>query len=146
MQNDMDDKQTIARILIADSNPLFSEKMKQIIADNFKSILTYEASSENEVLNEISRHAFDLLILDLELSDGNGFTLLKKILLVTPDIPILIMGMFPNEQYEGRVFRAGAHGYVSKVNLSNELITALHQISQGKKYFSSQGTGHSGKN
>jgi PAS domain-containing protein len=40
----------------------------------------------------------------------------------------------------------GAHGYVSKVNLSNELITALHQILQGKKYSSSSATGNSGKN
>jgi len=146
MKGDMRNKDTIARILIADSNSLFREKTKQIITDNFAFTLTSEACSEDDMLNELSEYAFDVLILDTELSDGNGLNVLKKIKIRNPGTPFLIMSMFPVEQYEESVFRAGAHGYVSKVNLSNELITALHQIFQGKKYFSSQGTGHSGKN
>ena len=146
MKGDMRNKDTIARILIADSNSLFREKMKQIITDKFDFTLTSEACSEDDMLNELGRYAFDVLILDTELSDGNGLEVLKKIKIRNPGMPVLIMSMFPVEQYEESVFRAGAHGYVSKVNLSNELITALHQIFQGKKYFSSQGTGNSGKN
>ncbi len=145
MQDDTKNKDTMARILIADSNSLFREKMKQVITDNFDFTLTAEASNENEVLNELDQHSFDVLILDTELSDGNGLDALKKIKIRNPVIPVLIMSMFPVEQYEESVFRAGAHGYMSKVNLSNELITALHQIFQGKKYFSSHGTENSGK-
>jgi DNA-binding NarL/FixJ family response regulator len=141
----MSDKQTIRRILIADSNPLFREKMKQIIADNFVSILTYEASSEKEVLDEISRHAFDLIILDLELSDGNGFILLKKIKVVAPEIPVMVMSMFPVKQYEENVLKEGAYRYVSKVNLSNALIGALQSVFQGNQYFSSRKTEISGE-
>ena len=146
MKDDMRNKDTIARILIADGNGIFREKMKQVISDNFDITLTSEACSEEEVLNELDQYAFDVLILDTELSDSNGLNVLKKIKIRTPGIPVLIMSMFPVEQYEESVIMAGAHGYVSKVNLSNELITALHQIFQGKKYFSSQGTGNSGKN
>ena len=142
MKGDMRNNDTIARILIADSNSLFREKMKQIITDNFDFTLTSEACSEDDMLNELGQYAFDVLILDTELSDGNGLNVLKKIKSRTPGIPVLIMSMFPVEQYEESVFRAGADGYVSKVNLSNELITALHQIFQGKKYFSSQGIGN----
>jgi two-component system, NarL family, invasion response regulator UvrY len=98
------------------------------------------------MLNELGEYVFDVLILDTELSDGNGLNVLKKIKIRNPGIPVLIMSMFPVEQYEESVFRAGAHGYVSKVTLSNELITALHQIFEGKKYFSSQGSGNSEKN
>jgi len=146
MQGDMRSKDTIAKILIADSNSLFREKIKQVIADKFNYTLISEACCENDVLNELGQYAFDVLILDTELSDGNGLDVLKKIKIRNPGIPVLIMSMFPVEQYEESVFRAGAHGYVSKVNLSNELITALHQIFQWKKYFSSQGTGNCGKN
>jgi two-component system, NarL family, invasion response regulator UvrY len=143
MESDKRNKDTMARILIADSNNLFREKMKQIISDNFDSVLTSEACNEHEVLNELSKHAFDLLILDTELSDSNGLNVLKKIKVTTPDIPVLVMSMFPVEKYEESVFRAGAHGYLSKVNLSNELITSLQKIFQGKRYFSSQSTGTS---
>jgi DNA-binding NarL/FixJ family response regulator len=111
--------------------------MKQIITDNFDFTLTSEACSEDDMLNELGQYAFDVLVLDTELSDGNGLDVLKKIKIRNPGMPVLIMSMFPVEQYEESVFRAGAHGYVSKVNLSTELITALHQIFQGKKYFSS---------
>jgi DNA-binding NarL/FixJ family response regulator len=81
----------------------------------------------------------------MELSAGNGLDVLKRIKLGNPDIPVLIMSMFPVEQYKESVFTAGAHGYVSKVNLSNELTTALHQIFRKKKYFSSQVAGNSGE-
>jgi len=140
MKSDRRNKVAMTRILIADGNRLFREKMKQIIADNFDSVLTSEASNGHEVLDELTRHAFDLLILDLELLDGNGFNVLKKIMVITPDIPVLIISMFPVEQYEESVFRAGAYGYVSKVNLANELIVALQKIFRGQKYFSSRST------
>jgi two-component system, NarL family, invasion response regulator UvrY len=142
----MRNKDALGRILIADRNDLFREKMKQIITDNCEFVLTSEACSEDDVLNELDKYAFDLLILDTELSEGNGLDVLKKIKLRNPGIPVLIMSMFRVEQYEESVFRAGAHGYVSKANLSDELMTAFHQIFQGKKYFSSQCTGDSGKN
>jgi two-component system, NarL family, invasion response regulator UvrY len=132
----MKNKDIPMKILIADSNTLFKEKMKQLITDNYDFILTSEACSESEVLDEMSRHAFDVLILDLELSDGNGLDLLTKIMAIAPDVPVLVMSMFPVQQYEESVFREGAYGYVSKVNLSNELINALHQIFEGKSYFS----------
>jgi len=140
----MRNKDTVARILIADSNSLFREKMKQIITDKFDFTLTSEACSEDDMLNELGQYAFDVLILDTELSDGNGLDVLKKIKIRNPGIPVLIMSMFPDEQYEESVSRAGAHGYVSKVNLSYELITALQRIFQGKKYFCSY-AGNSGK-
>jgi DNA-binding NarL/FixJ family response regulator len=141
----MKNKDIPMRILIADSNSLFREKMKQVIDDNFSLIMTSEVSGEDDALNELSQHAFDVLILDTELSDGNGLNVLKKIKTINPGIPVLAISMFPVEQYKESLFRAGAHGYVSKVNLSNELIIALHQIFQGKKYFRLEGTDDSGK-
>jgi two-component system, NarL family, response regulator NreC len=141
MKSEKTDKGTVSRILIADANSFFRDKMKQMITDHFHSILTSEACNEREVLHELSQHTFDLLILDLELSDGSGFNVLKKIQGTTPVVPVLGISMFPVEKYEENAYREGASGYVSKVNLSNELIGALQQIFQGKRYFSSQGTG-----
>jgi len=144
MQGDMRNKDSVARILIAERNSLFREKIKQIIVDKFDYTLTSEACGEDDMLSELDQYAFDILILDTELSDGKGLDVLKKIKIKNPGMPILIMSMFPVKQYEESVFMAGAHGYVSKVNLSYELITALQRIFQGKKYFSSY-AGNSGK-
>jgi two-component system, NarL family, invasion response regulator UvrY len=137
MKSDKSNKAAMAKILIADSNSFFRDKMKQMITDHFNPILTAEACNENEVLNELSQRAFDLLILDLELSDGNGFNVLKKIKVTNPEVPVLGISMFPVEKYGQSAYREGAYGYVSKVNLPNELIAALQQIFQGKRYFSS---------
>ncbi len=131
----MRNKENIVRILIADVSQFFREKMKQLIADNFDSILISEVSSEQGVLNEIKQQKFDVMILDIELLDGNGLHTLLKIKSVKPEIPVLVMSMFPVKQYEESAFKAGAHGYLSKVNMSNELILALHQIIEGKIYF-----------
>ncbi len=121
-------KDYTAKILIADVCQLFREKMKQLIADNFHSIMIAEVSNEQGVLNEMSQHTFDVVILDIELSDEKGLQILQKIKNINPMIPVLVMSMFPIKQYEEFAFKAGAYCYLSKVNMANDLIPILMQL------------------
>jgi len=132
----MVNKEISTKILIADSSSLFRVKLTQIIADHLILALTTGVGSENELMSELSRNTFDILIIDSDLSDGNGLNMLKKVKTIAPDMPVLVMSMFPLEQYEESIYRAGAHGYIAKINLASELIDALNQILQGKRFFS----------
>ncbi len=119
------------RILIADSNRLFRELIKLVISDHFAAVVTSEAVNEQEVFDELRRHVFDVLLLDLDLSGNQGVNALKKIMSAVPDLPVVVMSLFPDDVYEENIFRAGYSGYVSKVNLARDLITALRAVIHG---------------
>lgn len=125
------------KILIADANKLFRALIKQVISDHFEAVLTSEACDEREVIDEISHHAYDVLLLDLGLSDNKGLTVLRKMMVIAPNIPVVIMSLFPDEQCEENIYRAGYDGYICKVNLVYELIPALNDIFEGKRHFRS---------
>ena len=51
-----------------------------------------------------------------------------------PQLPVLILSIFPEEQYATRVFKAGASGYINKDAAPTELVKAVQRILQGRKY------------
>jgi two-component system invasion response regulator UvrY len=59
---------------------------------------------------------------------------LKQLRSLKPDLQILILSMYPERQYAIRALRAGAAGYLTKESAPAELIAAIRQVSQGRKY------------
>jgi two-component system invasion response regulator UvrY len=62
---------------------------------------------------------------------------LKELKNERPRLPVLILSIYPEEQYAVRAFRAGASGYLTKASAPNELMSAIRKISQGGRYISS---------
>jgi len=59
---------------------------------------------------------------------------LQQIRQYNPQVPVLILSIFPEEQYATRVFKAGAAGYINKDAAPTELVKAVQRILQGRKY------------
>lgn len=123
-------------ILIADDHPIVSKGLRQIVDDTSDIIVAGEACTCQEVLNIIREHDFDVILLDIWFPDGNGLDLLKQIKAIKPNMPVLILSMFPEDQYAVRTLRAGASGYLTKDSLPDELIAAVRKVSKGGKYVS----------
>ena len=79
---------------------------------------------------------FDVLLLDIGLPGMNGFDLLKKLHISHPDLPILMLSMYPEETYESRALKFGASGYLSKNSPIETLTSAIRTVSGGGKHFS----------
>jgi DNA-binding NarL/FixJ family response regulator len=79
---------------------------------------------------------FDLIVLDIAMPGRGGLDVLKEIKNKKPRLPVLILSMYPEDQYAVRVLKAGASGYMTKESAPHELINAIKQISKGKKYVS----------
>ena len=73
-----------------------------------------EACSGNEAIEKIRKNPFSVVILDISMPGKNGLDTLKEIKVIHPDLPVLILSMYPEEQYALRFFRAGASGYLTK--------------------------------
>jgi DNA-binding NarL/FixJ family response regulator len=93
-----------------------------------------EAANEQEALLFAQNKDYDLVLLDISLQGRNGIDVLKQLKRVAPKVPVLMLSMWPAEQYAARSIRAGACGYITKNMASEELQTAVGKILNGGRY------------
>lgn len=121
-------------ILLVDDHTLLRKGIKQILEDDPYIKEVDEAASSKEVFHKIRKNSFDCVLLDICLPGENGLQVLKHIKSLEPDLPVLILSMYPEKQYGIRALCAGAAGYVTKRIPPKELKNAIHTVCQGKKY------------
>jgi two-component system, NarL family, invasion response regulator UvrY len=125
------------RILLADDHAVVRRGVKQILVEAFAQATFGEAQNTPELLNLVSSEHWDIVVLDLNMPGGNGLEALKQIKLSYPHLPVLILTMFPEDQYAVRTIQAGAAGYLNKESAPEELVQAIHKVLRGGKYISS---------
>ncbi len=124
------------RILLADDHAVVRRGVKQILMESFPQAVFGEVQNAHELLNLIGKESWSIVILDLNMPDGNGLEALKQIKLNHPQLPVVILTMFPEDQYAVRTIRAGAAGYLNKESAPEELVQAIQKVLQGGKYIS----------
>jgi DNA-binding NarL/FixJ family response regulator len=87
-----------------------------------------------ELISNVHKNQYDLVLLDISLPDINGLEVLKEVTKIKPKLPVLIVSTYPEEQYAPRAIKAGAQGYITKRSASNELVLAVRKILSGKRY------------
>jgi DNA-binding NarL/FixJ family response regulator len=122
------------KILIADDHAIVREGLKQVVAEEPGLKVTGEAKDAIELLDLISKNEFDIVVLDINMPGRSGLEALKDLKKLKPDLPVLILSMFSEDQYGLRALKAGASGYLKKVSAPTELVTAIKQIVEGGKY------------
>jgi two-component system, NarL family, invasion response regulator UvrY len=124
------------RILIADDHFAIRMGVKQILSQEFGKIEFGEAVSSAEAFKKVNADTWDLLILDINMPDKNGLELLKELKDAHVEVPVLIFSMYREDQVAVRALKAGAAGYLSKDAEDLELVKAVRQLCQGRKYIS----------
>jgi two-component system, NarL family, invasion response regulator UvrY len=124
------------RILLADDHAVVRRGVKQILVEAFAQAAFGEAQNADELLHLVGSEHWDIVVLDLNMPGGNGLEALKQIKEDQPQVPILILTMYPEDQYAVRTIRAGAAGYLNKESAPEELVQAIQKILRGGKYIS----------
>jgi two-component system invasion response regulator UvrY len=93
-----------------------------------------EAQNAQEALDLINKEHCDVLVLDIELPGRSGLDLLKDLRKSLPKLPVLMLSIYPAEQFAVRVLRAGAVGYLTKESAPEELVRAIRAVHAGGKY------------
>jgi two-component system, NarL family, invasion response regulator UvrY len=125
------------RIFIADDHAVVREGLKHILSEMPDVLVAGEAGNGQEVLEKVGRKEYDLILLDIAMPGRDGLEILKDLKLQKPKLPVLILSMFPEEQYALRALKSGASGYLTKDSIPDELIKAVRKILKGGKYISS---------
>ena len=121
-------------VVICDDHALVRRGIRQTLQEAVDLRVMGEAASYAEV-RELLRHVHcDVLLLDLALPGRGGLEVLSALADAESTVRVLVVSMFPEEQYAIRCLKAGAQGYVSKSGDPAELVTATRMVAQGRKY------------
>lgn len=124
------------RILIADDHAIVRAGLKQFLAGEIDLEVTGEAATGDETIALARAGAFDVVLLDISMPERNGVDVLKTLRDARPELPVLILSAFAEEQYAVNLLRAGAAGYLNKEAAQSELVGAIRTVVQGRKYVS----------
>jgi len=127
----------VIRILIADDHPIVRQGFKQVLSETADLVVADEAGNGQDVLSLVARKDYDVILLDISMPGKNGLEVLKELRITNTKIPVLILSIYPEEQYAIRALKAGASGYLTKASAPEELISAIRKVSRGGKYISS---------
>ncbi|MGC2167460.1 MAG: response regulator transcription factor [Gallionella sp.] len=124
------------RILIVDDHAIVRQGLKQIVEKGGEMQVVADAENGIIALRKIREIECDVVLLDISMPDMNGIDVLKQIHAEKPNLPVLIVSIYSEDQYAVRLIKAGAAGYLTKETPPPELVKALLRVAGGKKYIS----------
>lgn len=124
------------KILICDDHKIFRIGIKYLLQQLPGVELIEEAGDGSEALAILKNGDFDIVVLDISLPGISGLEVLQQIKKEWKGINVLMLSMYPQEQYAIRALKLGASGYLTKETASEELLVAVKKIANGGKYIS----------
>ncbi len=127
----------MTRVILCDDHAVVRRGIRDTLADTHDIEVVAEAGSYSEVRDALRNTPCDVLVLDLSLPGRGGLEVLASVKDTGLQVAVLIVSMYPEDQYAIRCLRAGAQGYVNKAGDPTELVEAVRTVALGKKYVSS---------
>lgn len=127
-------------ILIADDHKIVRDGLVSLLSDEEEFNIVAQAENGLRVLNILKYSKIDIVIMGISMPELDGIECTKKIKEMYPEIHILILSMYNEEQYINEVFKSGASGYILKNSGKEELTRAIKSIIDGIPYFSPEVT------
>jgi DNA-binding NarL/FixJ family response regulator len=124
------------RLLIADDHTFYREGIRAILNTVPGIEVIGEAASGEEVVAWTQEHQADVILMDIKMPGLNGIEATRQILRVDPQVKILIVTMFEEDEPVFAAMRAGARGYLLKDADQDELLRAIQAVYQGEAIFS----------
>ncbi|MGA2034527.1 MAG: response regulator transcription factor [Thermoguttaceae bacterium] len=122
------------KLLVADDHELLRSGVKAMLADTEIKIVA-EVTSGQAAVKYALEHEVDVVLLDIQMPDGDGLTALGRIKLEKPDLPILMLSVFDNPAYVARAVALGASGFLLKGCTRDELVNAITKAAAGENVF-----------
>jgi two-component system invasion response regulator UvrY len=122
------------KMLIADDHAITRKGLISILVGEFDDLTVVEAADGAQLLKNASVGNWDIIISDISMPGRSGIEILVELKGMVPHVPVLLLSSYTEEQYAVRAIKAGAAGYITKLNAVEELVGAVKHILGGKKY------------
>jgi two-component system, NarL family, invasion response regulator UvrY len=124
------------KVLVADDHVVVRRGLRQILAETPDIMVAGEAETSDEVMRLVLGETWSAVVLDIKLRGGSGLELLGWIRRERPQLPVLILTVYPEDQYAVRAIKAGAAGFLTKESAPEKLIEAVRKVAGGGRYVS----------
>lgn len=124
------------RVLLADDHPLVRAGVRKVLEQQPLVTVVGEAGDGEEALKLLRELDPDLLVLDLNMPNRDGFAVLREARDAAPGVRILVLTMHASVEYVARAVREGADGYLLKDTAVKDLAAAIESVTAGRPYYS----------
>ena len=124
----------MTRVIICDDHALIRRGIRDTLSDADDIQVVGEAGDYGELRTLLRSHGCDVLVLDINMPGRSGLDVLHVLKDEGATLKVLVVSMYPEDQYAIRALRAGAYGYVNKGGDPAVLVQAVRTVAQGRKY------------
>ncbi len=128
----------LKNVLIADDHVIIRHGLKYLINSSFNDLVVYETDSVKGIKELMQINAFDYLILDMQMQDGNIIEIFSNIKSNYPRVRTIIYTMSAEDIFGKRMLQLGADGFISKLSSEMETMKALKLFFNNKRYISTR--------
>jgi two-component system invasion response regulator UvrY len=122
------------RVILCDDHALIRRGIRDTLADAPDMRVVGEAGDYTELRGLMRKEACDVLVLDINMPGRNGLDVLHALKDEGSTVKVLVVSMYPEDQYAIRALKNGAYGYVNKGDDPQAIVSAVRTVSQGRKY------------
>jgi DNA-binding NarL/FixJ family response regulator len=126
----------VRRVMIVDDHPVVRQGIRLMINAEADLAICGEAQSEQQARRMVRELNPDVVVVDLSLTEGDGFNIVRDVHAHFPAIRILVLSMHDEAIYAERLLSQGASGYIMKQAATEQLITALRTVLRGERFIS----------
>ncbi len=123
------------RIAVADDHSIMRAVYRTLLEDEPRFDLLWSAASLAEARTHLEEAQPDLLIVDINMPDGDGLEFTRELLAQAPEMRVLIISAHEEAEYPQMARDSGAHGYLCKNSTPEEVLTAIDLIQGGMFYY-----------
>lgn len=122
-------------IFLVDDHQIVRDGIKSLLLDSADISIAGEALNGKELLEKLEAAKPDVILMDISLPDISGIELTRQITIQFPEIKIVILSMYTQEEFITNAIAAGAKGYLPKNTTRQELLNAVIAVHNGKEYY-----------
>ncbi|HZE37753.1 MAG TPA: response regulator transcription factor [Stackebrandtia sp.] len=126
------------RIILADDEAMIRAGVRAILASDPDIEVVAEAADGREAVELVRKHRPDMALLDIRMPKVDGLTAAAEIRRLAPDVGVIILTTFGEDEYIARALGDGASGFLLKSGDPRELIAGIHAVAAGAAFLSPQ--------
>jgi DNA-binding NarL/FixJ family response regulator len=127
---------TPVRVLIVDDDDLMRAGLKSVLASDESVQVVAEIGDGRAAARTTREHRPDVVLMDIRMPDLDGIAATREVLGTSPDVKVVILTTFEDDDYIFGALNAGASGFLLKRTRPEELIAAIHTIAAGDSLLS----------
>jgi two-component system, NarL family, invasion response regulator UvrY len=124
------------KAIICDDHAIVRRGLRQILVESGRVEVVGEAANYRELRTLMRDTPCQVLLCDIEMPGRNGIEIAERVSKESPQTAVIVLSIYPEDQYAIRALKAGASGYLNKNSAPEKLLEAVLQVAAGKKYIS----------